>query len=613
MAGWEAKPIGEVCTIKPPKAEARAKLADGDEVSFAPMEDLGIGEKYLQPRRTRQLGEVSGGYTYFADGDVLLAKITPCFENGKLGVARGLTNGVGFGSSEYIVLRPAPALDAEFLYYYLARPTFLEEGARTMTGAVGHKRVTKEFVESYQIPLPPLAEQRRIVAILDEAFEGIATAKANAEKNLQNARELFEAYLGATFAQLGQAVQLSKCATDISDGDHAPPPKSPTGVPFITISNVDKETRRIDFSDTFTVSREYFQALKPHRKPQPGDVLYTVTGSFGIPVLVEEDRDFCFQRHIALIRPAPDVDSRWLMYALLSPQVRAQAEAGATGTAQRTVSLGVLRGMSIPRVGIEDQRWIATEVDALSEAVARLKEIARAKRAALDELKNSLLHRAFTGQLTSKQTRAVQHPALPTTTPEFIANVIAFAHAQHARQKRDRTFGRVKAQKVLHLVEAIAKLDLGRQPMRDAAGPNDFQHMLKAEEWAKTNSFFEMVKRGEGYEFKKLSGFDEHLSRARQALGPYLPQLEHVIDLLVPMDTEEAEVFATVHAAWNNLLIDGAEVTDKAIVFAAREGWHADKRKIPEHKFRSAIALIRQKGLVPDGTAKYVGGQKSLL
>ncbi len=197
-------------------------------------------------------------------------------------------------------------------------------------------------------------------------------------------------------------MQLSKCATDISDGDHAPPPKSPTGVPFITITNVDKETRRIDFSDTFKVSREYFQALKPHRRPQPGDVLYTVTGSFGIPVLVEDDGEFCFQRHIGLIRPTPDVDSRWLMYALLSPQVRAQAEAGATGTAQRTVSLGVLRGISIPKIGVEDQRQIAIQVDAMSDAVARLKDIARAKSAALNELKKSLLHQAFTGVLISK-------------------------------------------------------------------------------------------------------------------------------------------------------------------------------------------------------------------
>jgi type I restriction enzyme, S subunit len=166
MVGWEAKPLGEVCTIKPPKAEARDKVADGDEVSFAPMEDLGVGIKYLRSHRTRQFGEVNGSYSYFADGDVLLAKITPCFENGKLGIARGLLNGIGFGSSEYVVLRPSSVLDVEFLYYYLARPEFLAEGTRIMTGAVGHKRITKEFVESYLIPLPPLTEQRRIVAIL---------------------------------------------------------------------------------------------------------------------------------------------------------------------------------------------------------------------------------------------------------------------------------------------------------------------------------------------------------------------------------------------------------------------------------------------------------------
>ena len=293
-------------------------------------------------------------------------------------------------------LVPRSRIDHKFLYYYLGSIVDLLNDLGT--GAT-FKELSGGKLKEVPVPVPPLPEQRRIVAILDEAFEGIATAKANAEKNLQNARELFETYLRATFSQEGEVVQLSKCATDISDGDHAPPPKSPTGVPFITISNVDKETRRIDFSDTFTVSREYFQALKPHRRPQSGDVLYTVTGSFGIPVLVEDDGEFCFQRHIGLIRPTSDVDSRWLMYALLSPQVRAQAEAGATGTAQRTVSLGVLRSMSIPRIGIEEQRQIATQVDAMSNSVARLKDIARAKSAALDELKKSLLHQAFTGAL----------------------------------------------------------------------------------------------------------------------------------------------------------------------------------------------------------------------
>ena len=187
-AGWETKPLADVCQIKPPKAEARQRISGKELVSFVPMEALGIDQKFLVPTQTKPLEDVAGSYTYFADGDVLLAKITPCFENGKLGIADALTNGIGFGSSEYIVFRPSPAVDKEWLYYFLSRQSFREEGAAQMSGAVGHKRVSKEFIESYPIPVPPLPEQHRIVALLDEAFNGIATARANAEKNLQNAR-----------------------------------------------------------------------------------------------------------------------------------------------------------------------------------------------------------------------------------------------------------------------------------------------------------------------------------------------------------------------------------------------------------------------------------------
>ena len=194
-AGWQTKKVGEICLIQPPKSEARKNLNGSDLVSFVPMESMGIGQKYFDASKVRAFEEIAGSYTYFANGDVLLAKITPCFENGKLGIARNLKNGVGFGSSEYIVFRGAETLHNQFLYYFLSRETFREEGAKWMTGAVGHKRVAKDFIENTIIPLPPLPEQQRIVAILDEAFEGIATATANAKKNLNNARELFESHL----------------------------------------------------------------------------------------------------------------------------------------------------------------------------------------------------------------------------------------------------------------------------------------------------------------------------------------------------------------------------------------------------------------------------------
>ena len=123
---WQLRNLSEVCLIKPPKLEARQKLETDGLVSFMPMEDLGIGKKYAVPSQIRRLGEVQGSYTYFSEGDVLLAKITPCFENGKLGIAKILKFDVGFGSSEYLVFRPSESLKNEWLFYFLSQSSFHE-------------------------------------------------------------------------------------------------------------------------------------------------------------------------------------------------------------------------------------------------------------------------------------------------------------------------------------------------------------------------------------------------------------------------------------------------------------------------------------------------------
>jgi len=251
-AGWTRKSLSEVCAFKPPKSEAREKLASEDEVSFVPMENLGIGSKELTLTAKRSLAEVAGSYTYFAEGDVLLAKITPCFENGKLGIARNLVNGVGFGSSEYIVIRPSPEVDADFLYHFLDRATFREEGAKQMTGAVGHKRVPKEYVEGALIPVPKIEEQRRIVTLLDEAFADIATAKANAEKNLQNARELgdeLSAQILARHAADGTTLALEEIVESdctLSYGIVQPGDEMETGLPIVRPVDLDRPLIELD-------------------------------------------------------------------------------------------------------------------------------------------------------------------------------------------------------------------------------------------------------------------------------------------------------------------------------------------------------------------------------
>ena len=395
MAGWKTKSLGEVCAIARGGSPRpiQAFLTDADDgINWIKISDATASGKYIYSTAEKIKPAGAARSRVVNDGDFLLSN-SMSFGRPYIMRTTGCVHDGWLVLSDY-----EDSFNQDFLYHLLGSPQVFGQFDRLAAGSTV-RNLNIDLASRVVVPIPSASEQQRIVAILDEVFEGIATAKANAKRNLQNARELFEALLGRAFSLQGEVVPLSLCATDISDGDHAPPPKAPTGVPFITISNVDKETRRIDFSDTFTVSREYFEALKPHRKPRRGDVLYTVTGSFGIPVLVEEKSEFCFQRHIGLIRPKPDVDSRWLMYALLSPQVRAQAEAGATGTAQRTVSLGVLRGMTVPKIGVEEQRRIAAQVDALYDEVDRLKDIARAKLTALDELKKSLLHQAFTGAL----------------------------------------------------------------------------------------------------------------------------------------------------------------------------------------------------------------------
>jgi type I restriction enzyme S subunit len=198
--GWEEKTLGEVCQIKPPKSEARNKISANELVSFLPMENLGINKKFVEAIKEKPLSEVAGSYTYFANGDVLLAKITPCFENGKLGIAENLTNGIGFGSSEYVVFRPDNTVNKEWLYYYLSREIFRLEGAERMTGAVGHKRVTKEFIECAPIFILPMPQQNMIISKLDALSEETQRLEALYSRKIAALDELKKALLHRAFS-----------------------------------------------------------------------------------------------------------------------------------------------------------------------------------------------------------------------------------------------------------------------------------------------------------------------------------------------------------------------------------------------------------------------------
>lgn len=161
--------------------------------------------------------------------------------------------------------------------------------------------------------------------------------------------------------------KLIDCCISIADGDHQPPPKSEKGIPFVTIANI--VNNQFDFGNSMFVPESYYENIDNKRKAQKGDILYSVVGSFGIPVFIKENKPFVFQRHIAILRPNKNIDPRFLYYTMLSRDFYMKADAAAIGAAQRTVSLTALRNIEITVPPIETQRRIADILSAYDDLI----------------------------------------------------------------------------------------------------------------------------------------------------------------------------------------------------------------------------------------------------
>lgn len=210
-----------------------------------------------------------------------------------------------------------------------------------------------------RIPVPPIKVQKEVVRILDTFIRLSDTLTAEHKAREQQ----YESYTNSVLYKNAQEfITLEKCCESIADGDHQPPPKAESGVPFITISNITNN--RINFSDTKYVPESYYNQLHSKRRAKNGDVLYSVVGSFGIPVLIDYDRPFVFQRHIAILRPDNSkILSKFLYYCMKSRRFYEQADSLAAGAAQRTVSLSSLNKMEIPLLSLDMQRHVISILD----------------------------------------------------------------------------------------------------------------------------------------------------------------------------------------------------------------------------------------------------------
>jgi type I restriction enzyme S subunit len=398
--------LADCCIIKPPKSEAKKLIASDDLVSFVPMKNLGIDTPGLLLDADKKLSDVSGSYTYFKDNDVLLAKITPCFENGKLGVAKGLTNGIGFGSSEFIVFRSKGNVVPEYLYYYLLQQRFRDVGKSIMTGAVGHKRVPKDYIENSEISLPSLETQKQIVAKLDQAFADIEKAKVNAEQNLKNAKELLESYLQQLFSQRSNGWEvkplesLAKITNGFSfkSGDFSPN----NDIKSIKITNVGVKNF-VEESDNYLPSK-YIEKYSNY-KVSSGDLVIALTrtiisNGLKIAVVPESYDGALLNQRVASIQ----VDESKILKSTLSSYLSTKSsisyvKSTVSELMQPNLSIKDLKAFPIPVPPLSTQLNIEKNIKNLSDRVTELTGIYEDKIQALDELKQSILQKAFNGEL----------------------------------------------------------------------------------------------------------------------------------------------------------------------------------------------------------------------
>ncbi len=316
---------------------------------------------------------------------------------------RMLTDGHPF------VFRTGSKYSPDLLYYYFqVNETQIINSAN---GSTNQKFLSLRSFAKYCIPLPPLIEQERIVARIESLFNKLDEAKKKTQAvidsfELRKSAILHKAFTGELTEQWRKAhgvgldswtdKTLESVCYSIFDGDHMPPPKCNTGIPFLVISNVN--TGYLSFDNTRFVPESYYNALSDTRKPKYGDILYTLVGSYGIPVVVDSEKPFCFQRHMALLKPK-DVEARYLWYILQSKAMLQKATEIATGTAQLTVPIRGLRKMKIPYVSRVEQIEIVRILDILFVKERKVRESAKIVLKQIDLIKKSILARAFRGEL----------------------------------------------------------------------------------------------------------------------------------------------------------------------------------------------------------------------
>ena len=417
---WAKKRLRFALQINPSKSEIR--LADDDRVSFVPMDAVG---EYggIRLSEEKELSEIGSGYTYFCDDDVVVAKITPCFENGKSALAKGLSNKTAFGTTELHVLRADhDQIDPSFLFYLTISDLFRKLGESEMYGAGGQKRVPETFIKDFRAALPSPDEQKAIARFLDFKTAQIDTLIAKKQTLLEKMAEKSTALIShAVTKGLDPSVSMKdsgvtwlgevpahwkvipiKFSLDmpITDGPHSTPQFYEDGIPFLSAESVKND--RLDFSRMRGyISEDDHAFFSKKYKPKFGDVYMVKSGATtGAVARVETHDEFNIWSPLAVLRPHPDKSvTDYLFYVLKSKPFFYSVELSWSYGTQQNIGMGVISNIRMALPPLKEQEQICRYLEPLLQKIADQKSKIGSMIDRLQEYRSALVTDAVTGKI----------------------------------------------------------------------------------------------------------------------------------------------------------------------------------------------------------------------
>jgi type I restriction enzyme S subunit len=394
-AEWKTLALNQVASLNP---RLPISLLGDDQVSFVPMSAVSADKSDVTEKETRSYEEVSKGYTPFVSGDVLVAKITPCFENGKIALAR-LQQKAGFGSTEFHVIRALPGkLDPRYLVHFMRQPWIRVAGERRMTGSGGQRRVPENFLAKVEIPLPPLAEQRQIAEVLDRAEALRAKRRAALAELDALTQSIFLDLFGdpVTNPKGWPHVNFEDICERVTVGIVVKPSSYyvPKGVPALRSLNI--KPGRIVLQDLVFFSESDNDTKLTKTKLKVGDLVLVRSGQPGTAAVVPTELDGVNAIDLLIATPLSKLtDATFLCEFFNSSGGRDLVLSKQRGQVQKHLNVGSLNEAAIPLPPLALQQEFARRV----AAVEKLKQAQRTALTELDALFATLQHRAFRGEL----------------------------------------------------------------------------------------------------------------------------------------------------------------------------------------------------------------------